>query len=242
MASQSSQEQYPEVFSDILSQAVTGELIGMANYGAMCRLLQDAQGLTDAVEHAASERGHAAAFERAAADLGVSVKVDVQAPYWKRIREAFLRHVDERDAIACLVIQEVMLESFAVSMYHAVADVATGKLGKTFRAIGDQEEGHIDHAIDELRSEFAADPSAFEAKVESLHNEVMTILAEMMAAKDTVPNCGLCRGTCVKESLHLVGLDRATLRGLALNHYLKTLDRIGVPGEKSLAWVARLPL
>ena len=30
--------------------------------------------------------------------------------------------------IACLVIQEVMLESFAFSMYHAVADVAQDRL------------------------------------------------------------------------------------------------------------------
>jgi hypothetical protein len=29
---------------------------------------------------------------------------------------------------------------------------------------------------------------------------------------------------------------------LALNRYLRTLDRIGVRGELSLSWVARLPV
>ena len=32
------------VFADILSQAITGELIGMANYAAMVRLHPDAAG------------------------------------------------------------------------------------------------------------------------------------------------------------------------------------------------------
>jgi hypothetical protein len=78
--------------------------------------------------------------------------------------------------------------------------------------------------------------------LEQLHDEVMTTLAEMLATKDSVEHCGLCHGECVKGALQLVGLDRATLRGLALNRYLRTLDRIGVRGELSLSWVARLPV
>ena len=44
----------------------------------------------------------------------------------------------------------------------------------------------------------------------------MTTLAQMLAAKDSVGHCGLCHGECVKGTLQHVGLDRATLRGLAL--------------------------
>src|SRR5258705_312785 len=80
----------------------------------------------------------------------------VDAPYWRRLRQAFLRYVDAGDRIACLIIQEVMLESFAVSMYHAVADEAHEEMAKVFRAIGDEEEGHVDHAIGELQDALAA--------------------------------------------------------------------------------------
>lgn len=58
------------VYADILSQAVTGELIGMANYAAMAELCPDAAELEDAVEHAYNERTRAVAFRRAAQDLG----------------------------------------------------------------------------------------------------------------------------------------------------------------------------
>ena len=235
-------DEYRRVFADILSQSVTGELIGMSNYATMVRLYPDAAGQRDAVAHAASELRHSEVFRQAARDLGVTPIINLDAPYWRRLRSTFLRHVDAGNVIACLIIQEVMLEAFAVSMYHAVADVAHDKLAKAYRAIGDEEEGHVDHPIGELQAALAADRDAFENKVEGLHDEVMTTLAEMLAAKDSAGHCGLCHGECVKNSLPRVGLDRATLRGLALNYYLRTLDRIGVRGERSLGWVARLPL
>jgi len=235
-------EQQRAVYADVLSQAITGELIGMANYAAMVRLYRDQDDQRDALVRATTELGHSERFSRAARELGVIPIVNLDAPYWLQIRTSFLRHVDANDPIACLVIQEVMLESFAFSMYHAVADVAHDSLATVFRAIGDEEEGHGDHAVEELRAALTADREGIEDKLEALHDEVMTTLAEMLAAKDSVGHCGLCHGACVKGSLQHIGLDRATLRGLALNRYLRTLDRIGVRGERSLAWVARLPV
>lgn len=230
------------VYADILSQAITGELVGMANYAAMVRLYRDEGRQRDALIHAATEMAHAERFKRAARELGVTPIVNLDAPYWLRIRTSFLRQVDACDSIGCIVTQEVMLESFAFAMYHAVADVAHEPLASVFRAIGDDEAGHVDHAIMELQCALSADRDGFEGKVEMIHDEVMTTLAEMLGAKDSVGHCGLCHGDCVKGSLYKVGLDRATLRGLALNRYLRTLDRIGVRGERSLAWVARLPM
>jgi fatty aldehyde decarbonylase len=241
-ASSNISEKQRSVYADILSQAVTGELIGMANYAAMVRLYRDVAAQRDALQRAMTELAHSEMFSRAARELGVTPIVNLEAPYWHRIRDSFLRHVDAGDSIACLVIQEVMLESFAVSLYHAVGEVPYRPLATVFRAVGDQEEGHVDHAIEELQAALAADRDGFEEKLEKLHDEVMTTLAEMLAAKDSVGHCGLCHGDCVKGSLREVGLDRATLRGLALNHYLRALDRIGVRGERSLRWVARLPV
>ena len=72
--------------------------------------------------------------------------------------------------------------------------------------------------------------------------EVMTILAEMVAARDPAGHCELCHGDCVKGSLQEIGLSAVDLRGKALNYYLRVLDRLGIPGATSLAWVANLPV
>jgi fatty aldehyde decarbonylase len=158
------------------------------------------------------------------------------------VREAFLRQVDRRDLVACLVVQDVMLESFAASLYGAVAAAAPPALASVFRAISEEEKEHLDDSVSALQDALQADRDAFEAKVHGLHEEVMTALAEMIAREDPGPHCGLCHGTCVKPSLPKVGLQPAPLRGQALSVYLSTLDRIGVRGERSLAWVADLPL
>ena len=79
--------------------------------------------------------------------LGIEVPNNVNAKYWKRLRTAFLRQIDARDFIGCLIIQEVMLESFAVASYKRVGQVAPGSLGRTFAAIAAEEEDHIDHAM-----------------------------------------------------------------------------------------------
>jgi hypothetical protein len=78
----------------------------------------------DALEHAEGEQGHAAALAREGRKIGVGVANSVDAKHWKRLREAFMRCIAERDLIGCLIVQEIMLESLAVASYARVGRVA----------------------------------------------------------------------------------------------------------------------
>src|ERR1700729_4133739 len=108
------------IWLDVLSQAVTGEMIAVLNYSSVAEICTDPEEVADALEHAEGERGHAAAFAAEGAKLGIDVPNNVGAKYWKRLRAAFLRQVEARDFIGCLITQEVMLESFAVASYKRV--------------------------------------------------------------------------------------------------------------------------
>lgn len=235
-------DEYRSVFADILSQAVTGELMGMQNFASLVGMVDSIDEQIEAVEHAENEKCHAQAFRRAAADLGVDVIVDVEAPYWRRIRTAFLHRVAQEDLTACILIQEIMLESFAASTYITVAEVAHPALAKTFRAIATEEQKHLEHALQFLRREYSLAPTEFEVNVEQVHEEVMTVLAEMVAREDPHGHCGLCRAECAKSSLRYVNLEIGALRGRALNYYLQVLDRLGIPGEMTVKWIANLPV
>ena len=230
------------IWQDVLAQAVPGELMAATNYSALATICDNPEEVAEALEHAQGEHGHAAAFVAEGRKIGVDVPSNINAKYWKRIREAFMRSIAERDFIACLIIQEVMLESFAVASYSRVGKVAPGSLGETFAAIASEEEGHIEHALDILRSDRAKAPEPFDEKLYQLHLDIMTTLTEMVAKECRHGQCDLCHGSCVKPSLSEVGLTTAELRGASLQHYLRTLDMLGLPGEVTLQWVTQLPV
>ena len=212
------------------------------NYTSLAEICDDPAEVADALEHAAGENWHAAAFAAEGRKLGVDVPSNVDAKYWKRLRDAFLRRIAERDFIGCLIVQEIMLESFAVASYTRVGKVAPGSLGRTFASIAAEEEEHVEHAMAILRAERALDGQRFDDKVYRLHLDVMTTLAEMLAKECRHGHCEVCHGSCVKPSLPAVSLTPAELRGVSLQQYLKTLDMLGLPGEVTLAWVAQLPV
>ncbi len=231
-----------QIWQDVLAQAMTGELIAAMNYASLSEICDDPAEIADALEHAEGERGHAAAFAAEGRRIGVNVPSNVGAKHWKRLREAFLRRIAERDFIGCLIVQEIMLESFAVASYARVGKMAPGSLGKTFAAIAAEEEDHIDHAMAILKAERALNPQRFDHKLHQLHLEVMTTLAEMLAKDCSHGHCEVCHGSCVKPSLFEVSLSAAELRGVSLQQYLKTLDKLGLPGEVTLTWVITLPV
>jgi fatty aldehyde decarbonylase len=241
-ASECSAEEGHHIWRDVLAQAITGEMIGALNYEKLAELCDEPAERSEALDHAKSERGHAARFRAAGLEMGLDIGANPDAPYWKRIRDAFLAHALARDLVGCVLVQEVMLESFAVASYQVVAGAAPGKLGSTFAAIALEEADHVEHAIEMLRTERSGDPVRFDAKLLGVHEQVMTILAEMVAREDRAGHCGLCQGSCVKPSLPRVGFSTSELRGASLRRYLQTLDDIGLPGESTLAWVARLPV
>ncbi len=229
------------VISDVFSQAITGELIGMSNFASLADTIDDPHEKMEAVEHANSERSHAEGFMAYAKKKNLKVNINLDGEYWGNVRKQFLAYAAEKDFIACLIIQEVILESFAVSMYTDVANALGGEAGKLFYNIAQEEKEHLEHSGDILRAELEKDANAFIAKFEEVHFNCMTIIAEFTATTDLKGHCGVCNGDCMKGAMHHIGLDIKTMRGNALALYAESLDNIGIPGEKSLVWIARLP-
>ena len=230
------------IWQDVLAQAITGELLAAMNYTSLSEICDDPEEVADALEHAQIERGHAARFAAEGRKIGVEASNNVDARHWKALREAFLRCIAERDFIGCLIVQEIMLESFAVASYARVGKVAPGSLGQTFARIAAEEEEHLAHAVAILKTERARDAQHFDDKFYRLHLDVMTTLAQMLAKDCKDGHCEVCHASCVKPSLFEVSLSAVQLRGASLQQYLKTLDMLGIPGQVTLTWVTQLPV
>ncbi|MEO7044855.1 MAG: long-chain fatty aldehyde decarbonylase [Ferruginibacter sp.] len=229
------------ILTDILGQAITGELIGMSNFASLADSIDDIHEKLECVEHANCERGHAEGFMNVAKKFNLNPVINMKGYYWNAVRECFLKYARAKDFIGCLIIQEVILECFAVSMYNDVGNALDNEIGELFSAISSEEKEHIEHSIDILQNELNKDYEGFVNKVHAIHNECMTILGEWTAAVDIRGHCGVCHGDCMKDSMHHANLDLKSIRGNALNLYLSTLDRIGLPTEKTLQWVINLP-
>jgi hypothetical protein len=229
------------VVSDIFSQAITGELIGMSNFAALSGTIEDPYEKMEAVEHADSERQHAEGFMAYANKMGLNTNINLKGEYWRSVREVFLSYAMKNDFIACLIIQEVMLEAFAVSMYTDVGNALEDEAKKLFLTIADEEREHMDHSTELLCEELQKNPAEFISKFETIHFECMTILSQFSATTDLRGHCGVCNGDCMKNSLHHIGLDVKTMRGNALALYAEALANIGIPGDKSIVWIAKLP-
>lgn len=230
-----------KVVADILSQAITGELIGMSNFASLAETVSDVEEKMEAVEHAESERQHALGFQRIAEKHELPTIINLDGIYWKTMREEFLKNARNKDFIACLIIQEIMLESFAVSMYKDAGEAIGGEIGELLLKTSREEEEHLEHSIEILEAEWKRDGEQFVKKFHQLHLDCMTVLSEWSAKEDKRGHCGVCNGNCMKEDLGAIGLSSTQMRGNALKTYATALDEIGLPTEQTTVWIVNLP-
>ncbi len=232
---------YKSVVTDLFSQAIVGEIIGMKNFATICSIIDDYEEAMEASEHSDGERMHAEGFLSMAKEYGLNVNINLDGIYWKSIRDKVIEYGNNKDFIACFIVQEVMLEAYAVSMYSDIGKHLPGKAGDLFTSIAEEEKSHLDHAVEVLREEYENYGDSFVKKVESVHYECMTILSEWSSDTDPKGHCGVCNGNCMKESLPLLDLDIKEMKGNALKLYVKKLDEIGIPGDLTLPWIVNLP-
>jgi fatty aldehyde decarbonylase len=236
-------KEFRNVCTDILSQSINGEIVGMSNFAKLTGTFDDVHERMECIEHANCERNHAEGFIQVAKKYDFPVLITLGGTYWTRVRETFTKWADKKDFIACIIMQEVILECFAVSMYKDVGiALESTEMGQLFLEISKEEEEHIEHSIEILKAELEKDYEGFIAKVEAVHYDCMTIMAEWSILRPCEDHCRVCNGECMKDNLPTIGLDIKFLRGNAMNLYMKTLDRIGIPGIKSLEWVTNLPI
>src|SRR6187549_1697790 len=184
-------EEY-NVISDVFSQAITGELIGMSNFASLAETIDDPHEKMEAVEHANSERMHAEGFMAYAKKTKLKININMDSEYWGNVRKQFLSYAQKKDFISCLIIQEVMLESFAVSMYTDVGNALGSEAGNLFLRIAEEEKEHLEHSTEILRAEMKKDPAGFIKKFEEIHFKCMTVLAQFSATTDLRGHCGVC--------------------------------------------------
>src|SRR5205085_11273944 len=84
-------EIYWDLVTDVLSQAITGELVGMSNFATLTGTIDDVNEKMECVEHSNCERNHAEGFLHLAKKYKLPVNINMEGYYWKNVRESFIR-------------------------------------------------------------------------------------------------------------------------------------------------------
>lgn len=242
-AATSSDSTYDALLSYVLSNAVAGEIMAVDNYSDMVSLFSDIDQKLAAVTQAREEGRHI----RQLASLGTRVGFDVQQriiePEWKAVRAAFRDAVSRGDLAACLVIQDVMVESMAIVTYRSLAgadgietDAATAR---TASAILDDELEHLEIGVARLRALRDEDAGAVDRAVTWAHPLVMPQLLSL-ATTSCESLCDVLEVDCATLDPDLIGADLDLIRSRAATQYGDALDRIGIPTEISDGLLADL--
>src|SRR5262245_45336814 len=186
---------FSPVYRTLLSHIVTGESVGIEHYARMVPLARTIQERVDLVDAAHDERCHLVSILDVAGTLGLSTECATDDAYWGPIRRTFRQAADRGDLLACYVIQDVVLESFAVTLYEAIQGGLVAVVAFRVAALAADERAHLGHGLQGLRSAFDGAPEELHARVDAANEGVARVLAGWLGAGACATACGVCPRT-----------------------------------------------
>src|SRR5688572_30420221 len=111
---------YSALHQTIVSHSITGEAIAIEHYARMIPLARSIEERLELVEDAYHERTHLLSMRKVASDVSVEPKIVMDDAYWGPVRSAFNECADAKDIEGCYIIQDIVLESYAVVLYDAL--------------------------------------------------------------------------------------------------------------------------
>lgn len=234
---------YQALLSYVLSNAAAGEIMAVDNYSDMVSLFDSVDEKLDAVGQAREEGRHIRQLTSLGRRIGFDVQQRIIEPEWTAVRSAFRDAVGRGDLAACLVIQDVMVESMAIVTYRSLSgadgirtDDATARAAA---AILDDELEHLEIGIARLQAIRGRDPVTVDRAVSWAHPLVMPQLMSL-ASTSCASLCDVLSVDCGALDPRLIGADLDLIRARAATQYADALDRIGVPADISDALLGDL--
>jgi rubrerythrin len=228
----------------ILAQAITGELLAIENYARMIPLARSTEDKLALLEEAVHERGHIRILHGLGKvlDLG-EIDGALSDPYWSRVRAAMDEIVARADLEGALFVQNFILESYAVTLYGAVAPRVEPVFRRKLEAIADDENAHLEGGIAAFARLLASDRARAMEVLDFGHTRVARVLAEWIAPTECRPVCGVCGtlgGRCGKALLEEIQLDTGRLAADFADVYGGALRQAGLTPAEALRYVAEL--
>ncbi|HEX8147664.1 MAG TPA: long-chain fatty aldehyde decarbonylase [Pyrinomonadaceae bacterium] len=219
---------YLRLLSFVVSNARKGEIMAIENYGEMVHMMPDTDSKIETVHQAKEECKHILLLEKLAKTIGFPIAETMIEPQWNNVRQAFHDAARKNDLAACLIIQDLMVESLAIGLYKLFASAANGDTetqGVAANLLKDELD-HLDIGIKRIKGLMEQDSDAVHDALVWAHHKVMPNLFEMVHES--------CNFLCNAHSLDCDTVDKGTtsidlemLKITSLEHYIAMLDAAG---------------
>jgi len=233
---------YLKVLSFVASNAWCGENIAVQNYSEMVPLMPTVEGKIEAVNQAKEEAKHILLLEKLAERLGFPIDETMLQDDWPKVRATFHEAAQKGDLAACLIIQDLMIESLAVGIYSTFAndDNKDTETRRVAASLLKDEIDHLDIGLRRIGEQMAIDSESVHDSLVWAHNRIMPCLFNMvhtacdfLCERKDVP-CQAEMAFVQDGVLHLSGerkggdyIDLDRLKIASLEHYVSMLDRAG---------------
>ena len=154
-------EGYKDAYCRVIAFVIEGEQEAFDNYCKLAELLPDAK--DDLLRLAKMEKRHMKGFQACGKNLAVTADMAFAEVFFKQLHQNFQTAWAEGKIVTCLLIQSLIIETFAISAYNIYIPVADDFARKITEGVVKDEYMHLNFGEEWLKANFEASKAELEA-------------------------------------------------------------------------------
>lgn len=211
---------YCEAYSRINALVIVGEGLADSHFRLLAVLLPEDR--DDLMRLAAMEGRHARDFAGCGRELGIRPDLPLAQRLFAPLHRLFREAVRTGDRVSALVIQCLIVESFAVAAYRCYQPVADAYAAPILQTVLDDEAEHLDYGERWLACWFPEVAAPIAACCERTVPIVLAVL------------------NAVRADLTAIGIDPADVVGEFVGCFQSAIEAVGFEPRQARGLVARL--
>lgn len=154
-------EEYKDSYSRINAMVIEGELEANGNYKKLAEILPAHK--HELLQLAKMENRHMKGFQTCGRNLEVIPDMELAHQFFSPLHRNFQTAWTEGRTVTCLLIQSLIIEAFAISVYNIYITVADDFARKITEGVVKDEYMHLNFGEKWLKANFAASKAELEA-------------------------------------------------------------------------------
>ncbi|MBX2864100.1 MAG: aldehyde oxygenase (deformylating) [Leptolyngbyaceae cyanobacterium MAG.088] len=145
-------EAYKDAYSRINAIVIEGELEANDNYKKLAEHLSEHK--DELIKLARMEKRHMKGFQACGKNLDVTPDMDFAKKFFAQLHDNFKLARDEGKVVTCLLIQSLIIETFAIAAYNIYIPVADDFARKITEGVVKDEYMHLNFGEEWLKANF----------------------------------------------------------------------------------------